>query len=91
MSDFLTTGLPTAVQKKIEELVLQGKLQGGDKLNEVELAEMFGTSRGPIREACKGLRKLACSPLFRIEVYSSVKWICVKCLRYMTFGRSLIS
>ena len=50
MSDFLTTGLSTAVQK-IEELVLQGKLQGGDKLNEVELAEMFGTSRGPIREA----------------------------------------
>ena len=35
MSDFLTTGLSTAVQKKIEELVLQGKLQGGDKLNEV--------------------------------------------------------
>lgn len=55
MSDFLTTGLSTAVQKKIEDLVLQGKLQGGDKLNEVELAEMFGTSRGPIREACKGL------------------------------------
>ena len=52
MSDFLTTGLSTAVQKS-EELVLQGKLQGGDKLNEVELAEMFGTSRGPIREASR--------------------------------------
>ena len=46
MSDFLATGLATAVQKKIEDLVLQGKLRGGDKLNEVELAEMFGTSRG---------------------------------------------
>ena len=55
MSDLLATGLSTAVQKKIEDLVLQGKLQGGDKLNEVELAELFGTSRGPIREACKGL------------------------------------
>ena len=39
MSDFLATGLSTAVQNKIEDLVLQGKLQGGDKLNEVELAE----------------------------------------------------
>jgi len=55
MSDLLATGLSTAVQNKIEDLVLQGKLQGGDKLNEVELAELFGTSRGPIREACKGL------------------------------------
>ena len=49
MSDLLATGLSTAVQNKIEDLVLQGKLQGGDKLNEVELAELFGTSRGPIR------------------------------------------
>ena len=55
MSALLATGLSTAVQNKIEDLVLQGKLQGGDKLNEVELAELFGTSRGPIREACKGL------------------------------------
>ena len=48
MSDLLATGLSIAVQNKIEDLVLQGKLQGGDKLNEVELAELFGTSRGPI-------------------------------------------
>ena len=48
MSYLLATALSTAVQNKIEDLVLQGKLQGGDKLNEVELAELFGTSRGPI-------------------------------------------
>lgn len=53
--DFEHSGLSAAVQTQIEALVLQGKLQGGDKLNEVELAEMFGTSRGPIREACRGL------------------------------------
>lgn len=53
--DLVKSGLSAAVQKQIEELVLQGKLQGGDKLNEVELADLFGTSRGPIREACKGL------------------------------------
>ena len=46
MSDFLTTGLSTAVQKKIEDLVLQGKLQGGDKLNEVELAEKQRSAPG---------------------------------------------
>ena len=55
MLEAMNKGLSITVQKMIEDLVLQGKLQGGDKLNEVELADMFGTSRGPVREACKGL------------------------------------
>ena len=55
MNELLQRSLSGTVQNHIEELLLQGKLQGGDKLNEVELAELFGTSRGPIREACKGL------------------------------------
>ena len=55
MLEAFNTGLSITVQKMIEDLVLQGKLKGGDKLNEVELADMFGTSRGPVREACKGL------------------------------------
>ncbi|MDB4021881.1 FCD domain-containing protein [Litorivicinus sp.] len=55
MNELLQRSLSGTVQNQIEELLLQGKLQGGDKLNEVELAELFGTSRGPIREACKGL------------------------------------
>ena len=55
MNELLQRSLSGTVQNQIEELLLQGKLQGGDKLNEAELAELFGTSRGPIREACKGL------------------------------------
>jgi GntR family transcriptional repressor for pyruvate dehydrogenase complex len=41
---------------KIRELVKNGRLKSGDKIpNETELSRIFGTSRGPIREAVKAL------------------------------------
>ena len=44
------------VTHKIRELVKNGQLKPGDKLpNETELSRIFGTSRGPIREAVKAL------------------------------------
>jgi len=42
-------------QAGIENLIMTGELRGGDRVNEIALSERFGTSRGPIREACRAL------------------------------------
>ena len=39
----------------LRSLILSGKVAAGDRLNEVELAAQFGTSRGPIRESLQTL------------------------------------
>jgi DNA-binding GntR family transcriptional regulator len=39
------------VADSIREAVLSGRLKGGDRLIEDELAESLGVSRGPIRQA----------------------------------------
>lgn len=49
--------LPSLIQKEIESLIIQGLLQPGAKLSEIHLAERFGVSRGPIREALRGLQE----------------------------------
>src|SRR3546814_9481629 len=38
-------------------MIVSGELSGGDRLNETLLAERFGVSRGPVREACRGLER----------------------------------
>jgi len=38
-------------------MIITGELQAGDRINESTLARLFGISRGPIREACRGLEK----------------------------------
>ncbi len=43
------------VQAAIEEMIMSGELRGGDRVNEIALSEKFGTSRGPLREACRAL------------------------------------
>lgn len=50
-------GVPLShrVQAAIESMVLNGELRGGDRVNEIALSERFGTSRGPLREACRAL------------------------------------
>jgi DNA-binding GntR family transcriptional regulator len=40
----------------LREMVLVGQLQPGQRLNEVELANALGISRGPLREAIQRLR-----------------------------------
>jgi DNA-binding GntR family transcriptional regulator len=45
-----------AVHERMRAAILAGELKAGSKLVETELAERFGTSRGPVREA---LRELA--------------------------------
>ncbi|WP_299615811.1 FCD domain-containing protein [Pelagibius sp.] len=47
--------LTNRVQAAIEEMIMNGELRGGDKVNEITLSERFGTSRGPLREACRAL------------------------------------
>jgi len=44
----------------IRDLISTGKLGPGDRVNEADIANMLGTSRGPVREA---IRKLASTDL----------------------------
>jgi phosphonate utilization transcriptional regulator len=52
-----SNSLPALVQIEIEQLILRGDLATGQRINESELATRFGTSRGPIREALRGLEE----------------------------------
>jgi DNA-binding GntR family transcriptional regulator len=45
------------VALRIREAILSGDLAPGAKLIETELADRFGTSRGPIREAIRELAR----------------------------------
>jgi DNA-binding GntR family transcriptional regulator len=47
--------LSTQIAEKIREEILSGTFPLGSQLNEVELADKFGVSRGPIREAMQRL------------------------------------
>lgn len=44
------------VSKIIRKMILNGELKAGDWINQVQLAEKFNISRGPIREALKILQ-----------------------------------
>lgn len=45
------------VRKELERMIVSGELRAGDRLNESALADRLGVSRGPIREACRGLEQ----------------------------------
>lgn len=47
--------LPSLVQDEILRLILAGELRAGQKLSEADLAARLGVSRGPVREAFRGL------------------------------------
>lgn len=49
--------LPALVQAEIEQMILQGELGVGQRINESDLATRFGTSRGPVREALRALEE----------------------------------
>ena len=46
------------VQEELERLIMTGELSPGMRLNETDLAERFGTSRGPVREALRALEEV---------------------------------
>jgi phosphonate utilization transcriptional regulator len=52
-----SNSLPALVQAEIEQLILQGELAIGQRINESDLASRFGMSRGPIREALRALEE----------------------------------
>lgn len=45
--------LTTIVQKELERMIVSGELRAGERLNEQALAQRFGVSRGPVREAMR--------------------------------------
>ena len=47
--------LSSAVQDEIESRILSGTFRSGERINENRLAGELRISRGPIREACRGL------------------------------------
>ena len=49
--------LPEQVAAQVYEAIVEGQYQPGDKIREEELAEEFGVSRGPVREALRILER----------------------------------
>lgn len=45
--------LAVQVADGLRELILEGRIKGGEKIREKELTELFGVSRTPLREAMK--------------------------------------
>lgn len=56
--------LPSLVLEQLEKMILAGQLAPGSKLGETLLAELLGVSRGPVREAFRGLEEKG---LIRVE------------------------
>jgi len=52
-----TQSLPNLVQEQIERMILDGTLSPGEPLREAALANTLGVSRGPVREAFRGLQE----------------------------------
>jgi DNA-binding GntR family transcriptional regulator len=52
-----TESLTSLVRRELERMIEVGELKAGDRLNENALATRLGVSRGPVREACRGLEQ----------------------------------
>ncbi|NKC31717.1 FCD domain-containing protein [Falsiroseomonas selenitidurans] len=52
-----TRSLASLVAQEIEAMILAGTLAAGERLNEQQLAVRLGVSRGPVREAVRGLER----------------------------------
>jgi DNA-binding GntR family transcriptional regulator len=61
--------LASAAQEEIEKLILSGELAAGTRIGEAEMALRLGVSRGPIREAFRGLEEVG---LVRFETNRGV-------------------
>ena len=55
--EFQRDVLSSRVSTILSEAILEGVLEGGQKLVEMEIQEMFGISRSPLREAIRDLEK----------------------------------
>jgi DNA-binding GntR family transcriptional regulator len=52
------TSLTGIVRDEVTRMIEAGELLPGAWVNEAELAQRFGVSRGPVREACRGLEQI---------------------------------
>ena len=52
-----TQSLVSVIAHEIENTIVRGEIKPGERLNEFHLARRFQTSRGPIREALRGLQQ----------------------------------
>jgi DNA-binding GntR family transcriptional regulator len=52
---FTTQNLSAVARERLLRLIAQGALAPGTRINEVHVAERFGISRGPLREAARAL------------------------------------
>ncbi len=59
LSPFITSvkNVSEQIANQLMDAILQNKIKGGDRLVELELQEVFGVSRSPIREALRELEK----------------------------------
>lgn len=57
LRDRRAKSLSSLAAEELERMIINGELQSGDRINESTLAQLFGISRGPIREACRSLEK----------------------------------
>ena len=57
------------VYNSIKNMIIDGEIKGGDKLNEVDIAELLGVSATPVRET---FRMLAMEGLVEIIPYKGV-------------------
>ena len=44
-----TSSLTGVLERELEHLILTGELKPGERLNEIQLSNRFGTSRGRVR------------------------------------------
>lgn len=52
-----TQSLSRVVFDSLEDAILNGEMEPGERLNETAIAEKYGVSRGPVREACRRLEE----------------------------------
>lgn len=52
-----TKSLSGAVFESLEHAILNGEMEPGERINETTIAEKYGVSRGPVREACRKLEE----------------------------------
>ncbi len=53
-----TQSLSSVVCAQLEEMILNGRIRPGERINESRLSTHLGISRAPVREACRQLERL---------------------------------
>lgn len=64
IQDFQNRSLVEIISRQLEGMILSGKIEPGERINESKLSGLLGVSRAPIREA---LRLLASSGILEIR------------------------